>query len=403
MRREPGTNSGVVKSVRDGTEVIIIGTDREADGRIWRNVQDGEATGWIVSTALRAMRDADRDPAEHVDAHADVDVHRAAGDGCRPGHRRRHSRRPPRPPPRHRPRPRSPSRSRCPATGSGGANLRAEPATDAPIVQNLPDGTRLTVIGQDREADGRTWRNVRGEVGTAGLDRIGGGADAADADPGRDRHRDARRRAPRHRLRPGRSAEPAEPTPEPERVEVYGTGTQGANLRAQPGLRGTVLRSVPDGSQLTIVGENEVADGVTWRHVQDEERDRLARPRSGPDAGHADADAASGRARHRGADRGGAGAGGGADRGGARGDALPAGPDQGRRRHRHLLSPSTTRTTPASASACAASTTRAGRERPGSARRRCCRRHRSRRQVRSSRPRPRRRRFPTSTTGEPQP
>jgi hypothetical protein len=71
---------------------------------------------------------------------------------------------------------------------------------------------------------------------------------------------------------PGASeAEPVEPTPEPERVEVFGTDPQGANLRAQAGLRGAVLRSVPDGSQLTIVSENEVADGVTWRHVQAED------------------------------------------------------------------------------------------------------------------------------------
>ncbi|HZO30512.1 MAG TPA: SH3 domain-containing protein, partial [Chloroflexota bacterium] len=36
----------------------------------------------------------------------------------------------------------------------------------------------------------------------------------------------------------------------------------------QPGLRGTVVRSVPDGSHLTIVGEDQVADGITWRRVQ---------------------------------------------------------------------------------------------------------------------------------------
>ena len=31
-----------------------------------------------------------------------------------------------------------------------------------------------------------------------------------------------------------------------------------------------MLRSVPDGSQLTVVGEDQVADGITWRNVQDE-------------------------------------------------------------------------------------------------------------------------------------
>ena len=51
-------------------------------------------------------------------------------------------------------------------------------------------------------------------------------------------------------------------------VEVYGTGGTGANLRVQPGRTGSVLRSVPDGSHLTIIGEDQTADGIAWRHVQ---------------------------------------------------------------------------------------------------------------------------------------
>ncbi|MGE3271933.1 MAG: SH3 domain-containing protein, partial [Chloroflexota bacterium] len=57
----------------------------------------------------------------------------------------------------------------------------------------------------------------------------------------------------------------------PERVEIYDTGTQGANLRAKPGRNGSVLRSVPDGSMLTIIGENQTVDGITWRNVQTED------------------------------------------------------------------------------------------------------------------------------------
>jgi hypothetical protein len=49
---------------------------------------------------------------------------------------------------------------------------------------------------------------------------------------------------------------------------VYGTGGQGANLRARPGRTGSVLKSVPDGSRLTVIGEDETADGITWRNVQ---------------------------------------------------------------------------------------------------------------------------------------
>src|SRR5204862_3112750 len=53
-------------------------------------------------------------------------------------------------------------------TGSQGANLRADPGLNGRIVQNVKDGTRLTVIGEDRDAGGRNWRNVRTEGGAAG-------------------------------------------------------------------------------------------------------------------------------------------------------------------------------------------------------------------------------------------
>ena len=268
MRREPTTNSGVVKSVRDGTEVVVVGTDREGDGRIWRNVQDGEATGWIVSTALRALptptatrpSTATPTPTSTSTVAATAAAPTTAAATSQPTATPTSAT-----PPTATP---VPEQVEVFGVGSGGANLRAEPGTGAPIVQNLPDGTRLTVIGEDREADGRAWRNVRGEAGTTGwiasevVRTLATPTPAATATP---------TPGPGASLAPGPSEpEAAEPTPEPERVEVYGTGTQGANLRAQPGLRSTVLRSVPDGSQLTIVGENEVADGVTWRHVQDE-------------------------------------------------------------------------------------------------------------------------------------
>jgi uncharacterized protein YgiM (DUF1202 family) len=70
---------------------------------------------------------------------------------------------------------------------------------------------------------------------------------------------------------PAPDGEPAEPTPTPERVEVYGTNPQGANLRARPGRSGTVIQSVPDGARLTIIGEDQVADGATWRNVRAED------------------------------------------------------------------------------------------------------------------------------------
>jgi hypothetical protein len=46
-------------------------------------------------------------------------------------------------------------------TGDDGLNLRSEPSSAAALVKTLPDGDELEVIGEDRQVDGRTWRNVR--------------------------------------------------------------------------------------------------------------------------------------------------------------------------------------------------------------------------------------------------
>jgi hypothetical protein len=57
---------------------------------------------------------------------------------------------------------------RVSGTGGQGVNLRAEPGTAAPVVAVLQEGATLTVIGPDREASGRTWRNVQQPNGPAG-------------------------------------------------------------------------------------------------------------------------------------------------------------------------------------------------------------------------------------------
>ena len=52
-------------------------------------------------------------------------------------------------------------RVRVAETEGQGANLRVEPGTGAPRVKTLREGAELEVVGPDREADGRGWRNVR--------------------------------------------------------------------------------------------------------------------------------------------------------------------------------------------------------------------------------------------------
>ncbi|MCC7372216.1 MAG: SH3 domain-containing protein [Chloroflexi bacterium] len=46
-------------------------------------------------------------------------------------------------------------------TGGTGVRLRAEPSLKGAIAARLADGTVLEIVGEDRKADGLTWRNVR--------------------------------------------------------------------------------------------------------------------------------------------------------------------------------------------------------------------------------------------------
>ena len=65
---------------------------------------------------------------------------------------------------------------RVQVTGAGaeGVNMRGEPSTTAPRVKGLLDGNQLEIVGEDRQADGRVWRNVKdpadGAVGWVAAD-----------------------------------------------------------------------------------------------------------------------------------------------------------------------------------------------------------------------------------------
>jgi hypothetical protein len=57
MRAEPSPGATLVRTVRDGTELELIGDEREGGGRTWRNVRDPASggTGWIVSELLEPV------------------------------------------------------------------------------------------------------------------------------------------------------------------------------------------------------------------------------------------------------------------------------------------------------------------------------------------------------------
>src|SRR5688572_13396301 len=52
-------------------------------------------------------------------------------------------------------------RVRVANTGGTGVRLRLEPSLKGQIVARLADGTVLEIVGEDKQADGYTWKNVR--------------------------------------------------------------------------------------------------------------------------------------------------------------------------------------------------------------------------------------------------
>lgn len=63
----------------------------------------------------------------------------------------------------------------------------------------------------------------------------------------------------------------AERTPPPatEQARVANTNGLGVNLRAAAGGRAARLKTLPDGTQLDVLGPEERADGMLWRNVRE--------------------------------------------------------------------------------------------------------------------------------------
>ena len=57
---------------------------------------------------------------------------------------------------------------RVAGTGGTGVTLRESPSTTGRRLSVVPEGARLTVIGEDAQADGRGWKNVKTAAGASG-------------------------------------------------------------------------------------------------------------------------------------------------------------------------------------------------------------------------------------------
>ncbi len=53
MRERPGAAGPVIKSVPEGTVLLVVGADQQMDGKAWKNVRDDTgSTGWIAAELL---------------------------------------------------------------------------------------------------------------------------------------------------------------------------------------------------------------------------------------------------------------------------------------------------------------------------------------------------------------
>jgi hypothetical protein len=69
---------------------------------------------------------------------------------------------------------------------------------------------------------------------------------------------------------PTSESQPAPPTQGvAERSRVTGTGDDGLSLRAEPRSASERLKIIPDGAELELTGDEQEADGRTWRAVRD--------------------------------------------------------------------------------------------------------------------------------------
>jgi len=64
MRADPSPTGALVRTIDEGTELEVIGADREGGGRSWRNVRDpaSGASGWIVTDLLEPVAAAAAPP-----------------------------------------------------------------------------------------------------------------------------------------------------------------------------------------------------------------------------------------------------------------------------------------------------------------------------------------------------
>jgi SH3-like domain-containing protein len=133
-------------------------------------------------------------------------------------------------------------------TDGTGVNFRITPGGAA--IGSFQDGTKLTIAGENREANGRSWRNVRspdGVVGWVAADYLSGSVSAPPSG--------------------GTTLAAYIPGAMSGSVQVVKTGGLNAIIRDVPA--GIQISSYPEGTTLSLVStEMQQGGGRDWRNVK---------------------------------------------------------------------------------------------------------------------------------------
>jgi SH3-like domain-containing protein len=133
-------------------------------------------------------------------------------------------------------------------TGGTGLNFRATPGGS--IIKTFPEGTKMLLVGDSQQADGKNWRNVRspdGIVGWMSADFLSGTAQVPESTT--------------TQVSTGASSVTG------STLKIVKTGGMNAVIRDNPG--GIQIGSYPEGTSLTLVSSTaREADGREWKNVR---------------------------------------------------------------------------------------------------------------------------------------
>jgi|GEM_PF-3297246 len=124
-------------------------------------------------------------------------------------------------------------------TGGAGLHLRNAPGINSSIVTTLLDGTQTTVIGGPTVMNGFTWWNIRATVNGVQYSGWGGIGEWL-----------------------------APPPNFGSIVTVSYTSGFGLNLHAGTSKSSTVVKALPEGAQMTVIGGPVAAEGYIWWNIR---------------------------------------------------------------------------------------------------------------------------------------